>query len=339
MAEQEIGKEKPRVTSTETFPINSLDVPRFVGIPTFMRLPQRAEAEGTDVSVIGMPSDNGSPFRTGARFGPNAIRSMSAMLRPISPYRDGIDVFRTLQCADLGDAPVVPGYMPATLEAIQLFFDRVVATGAVTIGLGGDHGCSIAELRSVAKRHGPVSVLHFDSHSDTWDKYFAGERHSAGTPFRRGVEEGLINPEQSIQIGLRGSLFVPSDVTQSIDLGYDVVTWDEWSAMGSHSLINRIVKRLSNSPVFISFDLDVVDPAFAPGVQTPEAGGPSASEVLMLLRRLPALPIVGADIVEVNPLYDGPGQITALLAATVALEIIANIAAGRRERSIGQPSD
>ena len=149
-----------------TFPINSLDVPRFVGIPTFMRLPQRADAEGTDVAVIGMPSDNGSPFRTGARFGPNAIRSMSAMLRPISPYRDGMDVFRMLECVDLGDTPVVPGYMPATLEAIQLFFDRVVSSGAVTIGLGGDHGCSIAELRSLAKHYGPVSVLHFDSHSD-----------------------------------------------------------------------------------------------------------------------------------------------------------------------------
>jgi agmatinase len=315
-----------------TFPINSLDVPRFVGIPTFMRLPQRGEAEGTDVAVIGMPSDNGSPFRTGARFGPNAIRSMSAMLRPISPYRDGIDVFRTLECADLGDTPVVPGYMLATLEAIQLFFDRVVSTGAVTIGLGGDHGCSIAELRSIARRYGPVSVLHFDSHSDTWDKYFAGERHSAGTPFRRAVEEGLIDPKHSIQVGLRGSLFTPSDVSQSLDLGYDVVTWDEWATMGPQALINRIVNRLSNSPVFVSFDLDVVDPAFAPGVQTPEAGGPSASEVLLLLRRLPALPIVGADIVEVNPLYDGSGQITALLAATVALEIIANLAAGRHEK-------
>jgi agmatinase len=217
--------------------------------------------------------------------------------------------------------------MPATLEAIEAFFDRVVSAGAVTIGLGGDHGCSIAELRSIAKRHGPVSVLHFDSHSDTWDKYFAGERHSAGTPFRRAVEEGLIDPKHSIQIGLRGSLFTPSDVSQSLDLGYDVVTWDDWAAMGAQSLNDRIVKRLSDSRVFVSFDLDVVDPAFAPGVQTPEAGGPSASEVLLLLRRLPPLPIVGADIVEVNPLYDGSGQITALLAATVALEIVANIAA------------
>ena len=314
-----------------TSPIDSLDVPRFVGVPSFMRLPQRADAARTDVAIIGMPSDNGSPFRTGARFGPNAIRAMSAMLRPINPYRQGIDVFRVLACADLGDTPVVPGYMLPTLEAIETFFDSVVSTGATTVGLGGDHGCSIAELRAIAKRCGRVSLLHFDSHSDTWDRYFGNQRHSAGTPFRRAVEENLVDPSHSIQIGLRGSLFTPTDISQSFELGYDVVTWDEWAAMGTQALIRRILDRVADSHVFVSFDLDVVDPAFAPGVQTPEAGGPSASEVLAVLRGLPALRIVGADIVEVNPLFDGPGQITALLAATVALEIIANIAFGRSQ--------
>jgi agmatinase len=314
-----------------TSPINSLDVPRFVGVPTFMRLPQQVDAARIDVAVIGMPSDNGSPFRTGARFGPNAIRAMSAMLRPINPYREGVDVFRILACADLGDTPVVPGYMLPTLEAIETSFDRIVSAGAATIGLGGDHGCSIAELRAIAKRHGPVSLLHFDSHSDTWDQYFGNQRHSAGTPFRRAAEEKLVDPSHSIQIGLRGSLFAPTDISQSVELGYDVVTWDQWAAMGTQALIRQIVNRVADRQVFVSFDLDVVDPAFAPGVQTPEAGGPSASEVLAVLRGLPALRIVGADIVEVNPLFDGPGQITALLAATVAVEIIANIAFGRSQ--------
>jgi agmatinase len=318
-----------------TSPTSSLDVPRFVGVPSFMRLPQRTDPSGLDLTIIGMPSDNGSPFRTGARFGPNAIRAMSTMLRPVNPYRGGMDVFRALACADLGDTPVVPGYMPSTLDAIERAFSGILDQGAMTLGLGGDHGCSIAELRALAKRHGPLALLHFDSHSDTWDRYFAGERHSAGTPFRRAVEEGLVDPARSIQIGLRGSLFTPTDISQSLDLGYAVVTWDEWAAMGNRALSERIIERLAKGRVFLSFDLDVVDPAFAPGVQTPEAGGPSSSEVLALLRGLPGLDLVGADVVEVNPLFDGPGQITALLAATVALEIIAIMALGRRPGASG----
>jgi agmatinase len=313
--------------ATPTIPQNSLDVPRFVGVPTFMRLPVFASAQGLDVAIGGLPSDNGSPFRTGARFGPNAIRQMSVMLRPYSPYRGGIDVFRVLSCGDVGDAGVVPGYMPATLERLEAFVAGILEAGAIPLCLGGDHGCSIAELRAVAKRHGPVGLLHFDSHSDTWDAYFGGERHSAGTPFRRAVEEGLVDPAHSIQIGLRGSLFTPRDIEQSRDLGYDVVTADDWADMGAAALAARIAQRLGDRPIFVTYDIDVVDPAYAPGVQTPEAGGPTSAEALRLLRLLEPFRIVGADVVEVNPLYDGPGQITALLAATVASELLAIIAA------------
>jgi agmatinase len=312
--------------------IDSLDVPRFVGLPTFMRLPAVTSAEGLDVAVVGLPSDNGSPFRTGARFGPNAIRSMSAMLRPFNPYRGNIDVLASLKVADAGDAPVVPGYMPASLERMETFIVDLATAGAFPLALGGDHGCTIAELRALAPRLGPLALLHLDAHSDTWDRYFAGERHSAGTPFRRAVEEGFVDPARSIQIGLRGSLFTAQDVEQSRDLGYAVVTWDEWAEAGETAVIARIVERLGDAPAFLSFDLDVVDPAFAPGVQTPEAGGPSAFEVLRLLRRLPPPRLVGADVVETNPLYDGPGQISALLAATLASEILAMIAV-RKVRS------
>lgn len=315
--------------TSDALPTNSLDVPRFVGLPTFMRLPLASEVDGIELAVLGLPSDNGSPFRTGARFGPNAVRSQSIMLRPYNPYR-GFEVFQRLRCADLGDAPVVPGYMPATLDRMEAFMAGLVAAGCVPLALGGDHGCSIAALRAVAKKHGAVGLLHFDSHSDTWDRYFGGERHSAGTPFRRAVEEKIVDPSRSIQIGLRGSLFTPSDIEQSRDLGYDVITWDDWMDFGADAVIARTVARNSGGPLYLSFDMDVFDPAYAPGVQTPEAGGPSASEVLRFLRRLPALEIVGADVVETNPLYDGPGQITALLAATVASEIIANVAAGRK---------
>ena len=317
------------MTGASALPTNSLDVPRFVGVPSFMRLPLAADASGLDVAVLGLPSDNGSPFRTGARFGPNAIRAMSLMLRPFNPYRGGINVFERLKCADVGDAPVVPGYMPRTLERMEAFMDGVLAAGAIPLALGGDHGVSIAELRAVARKHGPVGLLHFDSHSDTWDVYFGGERHSAGTPFRRAVEEGLVDPARSIQVGLRGSLFTARDIEQSRDLGFEVVTTEEWLDAGTAPIVERIVNRIGSARTFLSFDLDVVDPAFAPGVQTPEAGGPSSAEVLRLLRKLPALDIVAADVVETSPLYDGPGQVTALLAATVAAEILAIIAERR----------
>ena len=288
-----------------------------------MRLPQATSAAGLDVAVLGLPSDNGSPFRTGARFGPQAIRGASVMLRPINPYRGNIDVFSALRVADLGDAAVVPGYMPATLSYLEAAVRQVVDAGACPLLLGGDHGVSIASLRAVAHAHGPLALVHFDAHSDTWDTYFGGERHSAGTPFRRAVEEGLVDPQRSLQMGLRGSLFTTGDVEQSRQLGYEVLSTDDMLAESPLGLAARIARRAQGAPVYLSFDLDVVDPGNAPGVQTPEVGGPSAREMLAILRALHGLNLVGADIVECNPLYDCPGAITALLGATVAAEILA----------------
>ena len=304
-------------------PIDSLETPRFVGVPTFMRLPQATSLKGLDGVVIGLPSDNGSPFRTGARFGVNAVRAMSIMLRPINPYRGGINVFERLRLADAGDAAVVPGYQEETLARLETSLRSVVEAGLVPFGIGGDHSVSLAGLRAVASRHGPLALIHFDAHSDTWDTYFAGKRYSAGTPFRRAVEEDIVSPAHSIQVGLRGSLFSPTDVSQSIDLGYDVVTTDEMFAIGFEALADRIVRRVAGRPVFITFDMDFVDPSAAPGVQTPEAGGPTAREALALLRALKGIDFVGCDVVETNPLFDGPGQITALLAATVMSELMA----------------
>ena len=304
-------------------PPDSLALPRFCGVATFMRLPAAASADGLDVGVLGLPSDNGSPFRTGARFGPKAIRDASVMLRPVNPYRGNVDVFAALRVADLGDAAVVPGYMPATLLHLEAAVRRVVDAGVCPLLLGGDHGVSIAGLRAVAGRHGPLALVHFDAHSDTWDTYFGGERHSAGTPFRRAVEEGLVDPHRSLQLGLRGSLFTPDDVEQSRRLGYEVLSTDEMLAEPPAALAARIARRTGEVPVYLSFDLDVVDPGAAPGVQTPEAGGPSAREVLAILRALHGLHLVGADVVECNPLYDGPGAVTALLGATIAAELLA----------------
>lgn len=313
-------------------PLDSLALPRFCGVTTFMRLPQATSAAGLDVAVLGLPSDNGSPFRTGARFGPQAIRGASVMLRPINPYRGNVDVFSALRVADLGDAAVVPGYMPATLSYLEAAVHQVVDAGACPLLLGGDHGVSIASLRAVARAHGPRALVHFDAHSDTWDTYFGGERHSAGTPFRRAVEERLVDPHRSLQMGLRGSLFTPDDVEQSRQLGYEVLSTDDMLAVSPPVLAAHVAQRVQGAPVYLSFDLDVVDPAHAPGVQTPEVGGPSAREMLAILRTLHGLDLVGADIVECNPLYDGPGAITALLGATVAAKILAMKATLPRRR-------
>ena len=217
----------------------------------------------------------------------------------------------------------MPGYQEESLERLEASVAAVVEAGVMPFCLGGDHSVTLPALRALAKRHGPLALIQFDSHSDTWDKYFAGKRYSAGTPFRRAVEEGLVAPEHSIQIGLRGSLFQPHDISQSLDLGYEVVTTDDMFAIGLPALADRIAARAAGRPAYLTFDMDFCDPSAAPGVQTPEAGGPTARETLTLLRLLKDIDLVACDVVEVNPLFDGPGQITALLAATVMAELMA----------------
>lgn len=311
---------------TDRLPLDSLEIPRFCGAPTFMRMEQTKILNGVDVAVFGIPSDAGSPFRTGARFGPGAVRSMSIMLRPINPYQDGINVFEACKVIDYGDAPIVPGYIEESFQRTENEMGPLLSNGIIPVGIGGDHSVSLPQLRSIARARGPVGLLHFDSHTDTWDSYFAGKKYSAGTPFKRAVEERLILPEHTLQVGMRGSLFTPDDIEGSRRLGFEVITTDEMFQLGISALADRIVQKMSGKEVFISFDMDFVDPGCAPGVQTPEAGGPSARESLDLIRRLRGLEIAGCDVVEVNPLYDNPGQITALLAATVAAEFLALIA-------------
>jgi len=310
-------------------PEDSLQTPRFCGITTFMRVPHTKALDGVDVAVLGIPFDTGSPFRVGSRFGPSAIRAMSLMLRPINPYQD-LNVFEECAVVDYGDTDVAPGYLPESFERIEAAVAPLARRGVIPLGLGGDHSITLPELRALGKVHGPLAILQFDSHTDTWDTYFAGQKHSAGTAFRRGVEEGWIDARASIQAGMRGSLFTRSDVQQSVDLGYEVVTTDEMLDGGIETLAGRIREKFRGRKVFLSFDMDIVDPAFVPGVQTPEAGGPTAREILRLLRSLRGLNLVGADVVEMNPNYDA-GQITALLAATVGAEILALIAAWRHD--------
>jgi agmatinase len=317
------------MTSATQMPADSLTLPRFCGLASFMRIPTSETAEGADVAIVGLPSDSGGPYRTGARFGPSAVRGQSVMLRQVNPYRGNLNLFETLKIVDVGDSPVVPGYLEHSMTHMEKTIDAIVGAGAIPLAIGGDHSVSLPELRALASRHGPLALVHWDAHSDTWDNYFDGLKYSAGTPFRRAAEEGLIEPADSIQMGMRGSLFRDTDISQSIDLGFEVLTTDDCMEIGPDALAERIRARVKGRPAFLTFDMDFVDPASAPGVQTPEAGGPSARETLNFVRALSGLSVVGADIVETNPLYDGPGQITALLAATVASEFLGLIAAER----------
>lgn len=313
-------------------PADSLTLPRFCGMPSFMRLPLAQNATDADVAILGLPSDSGGLYRTGSRFGPGAIRSQSVMLRPVNPHRSNLNVFETLKVVDVGDSMVVPGYLERTMVYIEEAIGRIADAGAIPLSLGGDHSVTLPELRALARRSGPLALVHWDSHTDTWESYFDGQKYSAGTPFRRAVEEGLIEPANSIQIGMRGTLFRDADILQSVDLGFDVLTTDEALALGPVALADRVRERVANRPAFLTFDMDFVDPASAPGVQTPEAGGPTGREALMLVRALSGLSVAGADVVETNPLYDGPGQVTSLLAATIAAEFLALIAAEKVRR-------
>ena len=198
---------------------------------------------------------------------------MSVMLRPINPYRGDVNIFEMLRIRDVGDSAVVPGYLEESLAQMEASISAIIQAGVIPFAIGGDHSVTLAELRAVSAKHGPLALMHFDSHSDTWDSYFAGKRYSAGTLFRRAVEEDIVDPSHSIQIGLRGSLFSPTDVSQSVALGYEVLTTDDVFALGAEGLAERVRERTGGRPTFLTFDMDFVDPSAAPGVQTPRGRG------------------------------------------------------------------
>lgn len=312
-------------------PLDGQQSPRFAGIRTFMRLPHVAEPAGIDVAVVGVPFDTATSFRSGARFGPEAIRAISGLLRPYHPVQD-VDIFGRLACVDWGDLPIVPGNVTRTYDLVAEGLAPLVEHDVFPLVLGGDHSITLAELRALAARHGPLSLIQFDSHADTWDEYF-GERYTHGTTFRRAAEEGLIAPERSLQLGMRGSLYERSDRDIAADLGFQVVAIDELRSLGPEGLAELARERVGDAPAFLSFDVDFVDPAFAPGTGTPEVGGPTSAQALAYLRALGGVHLVGCDCVEVSPPYDSPGQPTALLAATVGWEVLALQALARGSAS------
>jgi len=309
-------------------PVDPIKSPRFSGIKTFMRLPFIKKLEGVDFAIIGVPSDAGASFRTGQREGPAAIRKVSALLRHHNPILN-ISPYDFLSGIDYGDLPVVPGYIEEGYKRIEESLIPVLEAGIVPILLGGDHAITLPELRAITKIHGQVSLIHFDSHSDTVDEYF-GKPYNHGTPFKRAVEENLLLVDNSIQVGLRGSIYSPEHLDIPKDLGFEVITTQEIREIGIEEVTKRIYDRIRQTKVFISFDIDFVDPAFAPGTGTPEVGGFTSSEAIELVRGLKGLNFVGFDLVEVLPAFD-PSEITALLATNIIYEFISLLALNKKQ--------
>jgi agmatinase len=307
-------------------PPDAFETPRFSGPRTFMRLPHVRDLAGVDVAIVGIPTDGAVVYRTGARFGPEGIRSASVMLRNYNPLL-GVDVVEKLSLVDYGDVPTVPGSTVDSLARSAAAVEEVARAGVTTLCLGGDHTVLLAELRALAAVHGPLALVQLDSHHDLWDEYF-GQKLFHGSVVRRAVEEGLIDPERSIQAGLRGSLAAADDVRLPAQFGIDALSYEELAALGPAGFSNRVRDRVGGAPCFLSFDVDFVDPAFAPGTGTPEVGGPSSREALTYVRSLAGLDFRGFDCVEVAPPYD-PAGVTAFVAANACFEMLSLLALRR----------
>lgn len=275
-----------------------------------------------------MLCNTGATFKVGARFGPEAIRSASVLLRPYNPELD-VHIFATLSCIDYGDAPVAPGFIHESHAAITATLRPLAEARVVTLSLGGDHSVALPELRALAAVYGPLALVQFDSHGDLWDSYYGGQKYTHGTPFRRAVEEGLILPEWSVQLGMRGPLYGPEDLQMARDMGFAVLTTTELLARSPQEIGDLVRARVGDRPAFLSFDIDFFDPAYAPGTGTPEVGGPTSFQGLAYLRACTGVRWVGGDVVEVLPALDH-GQITAHLAAQVGYEFLSLVALARR---------
>lgn len=304
-------------------PATAFASPRFCNTGNFMRMERVKSAEGLDFAIYGIPFDTACSYRVGARFGPQAIRNISVMMKTNNPIHE-VNILDYLKGADMGDVNVIPGYIHPTYDAIEKFTAEIIEAGAMPIALGGDHSITLAELRAIAKKHGPVSLIHFDSHADINDEVF-GEKYNHGTPFRRAIEEGLIDPHKSVQIGMRGSLYDAGEFKLAASLGLRTIPSHEVRQMGIPAVIEEIKNRVGDNKAFLTFDIDFFDPAYAPATGTPEVAGFTALEGLTFIRGFEDINFVGFDIVEVAPPYDH-AEITSLLAANVVFEFLSVLA-------------
>jgi agmatinase len=304
-------------------PRASFQSPRFAQPATFMRLPHVEDPRGLDVAIVGVPYDGGTSYRPGARLGPREIRSQSSLIRSYS-YFQKVAPFDRLNVADVGDVDAPPVSIEKCYEAVEARIGVIAAAGARPIVIGGDHSISLPVLRTLAKKHGPLALVQIDAHIDTWDEYFGG-KYFHGTPFRRAIEEGIIDGKRFIQVGIRGPMYGEADFEFHREHGITMIDIDQLKDRSIPWVVAEI-RRVATGAAYMTFDIDGVDPAFAPGTGTPEVGGLTSHEAQRLVRGLAGLSLVGGDIVEVSPLHDGPGQITAVLAANLMFEFLCALA-------------
>lgn len=311
------------MTTRHQGPVDATVTPRYGGPATFARLPRLDEVERADVTILGVPFDSGVSYRPGARFGPAHVRASSKLLRTYNPVQD-VEPFAVQQVADAGDIACNPFDIDEAVRQVDAGAREVVGTGAKLVTIGGDHTIALPLLRVMEEVHGPVAVVHFDAHLDTWDTYF-GAPVTHGTPFRRASEEGLIDRSGSMHVGIRGPLYSRQDLADDQVLGFQVLGSHDMDDLGWRGAVERIKARVGDRPTYVSLDIDVLDPAFAPGTGTPEAGGLTSRELLNILRAFADLNLVGADIVEVAPAYDH-AEVTGIAAAHAAYELICAMA-------------
>ena len=304
-------------------PVSGFDLPRFAGVPTFMRLPHVAldapKIKDVDIGIIGVPWDSGTTNRPGPRHGPRQLRDASTMIRAQHPV-SGIRPYEKLNCADLGDVSINPADIEDSMARITSFYKKLIEEGIKPLTAGGDHLTSLPVLRALAEK-APLGMIHFDSHTDLFHSYFDGTMFTHGTPFRRAVEENLLDPKRVIQIGIRGTQYDSEDLDFANSVGIRVVKIDEFFDRGIQDVMAEAREIVGENETYISYDIDFIDPAFAPGTGTPEVGGPNSYEALKVVRELAGVKIVGADMVEVSPPFD-PSSNTAFLGVSVMFELL-----------------
>ncbi|MBD9514899.1 agmatinase [Pseudomonas sp. BGr12] len=304
-------------------PLDAAQIPRFAGIPSFMRLPIFEDPAQVDIALLGVPWDGGTTNRAGARHGPREVRNQSSLMRKVH-HVSHIAPYDLLRIGDIGDAPVNPIDLLDSLKQIEGFYRRIHAAGTVPLSVGGDHLVTLPIFRALAAER-PIGMVHFDAHSDTNDRYFGDNPYTHGTPFRRAIEEGLLDPKRTVQIGIRGSIYDADDEAFALEQGIRVIHMEEFADLGVAATLAEVRRVVGQGPTYVTFDVDVLDPAYAPGTGTPEIGGMTTLEAQHMIRGLQGLNLIGADVVEVSPPFDQGGA-TALVGATMMFELLCVLA-------------